>query len=143
MKKIVIFCLGLAFLVSCKFGEDKKGTNQTNENFAAPELRVITGKVVDDKRNKVAHAAIKLYLDDNDCMNAYTDVDGAFEFKVDELRIKDQSHFEVVYKGYSINMLSLRNFKDGKSIILSKKGKVVPAADYHVFYESIKSCGRK
>ncbi len=139
MKKSIFFCVSLIFLFSCK----SKGENKENGASVSPvKLRVIKGKVVDDKRKEIAFAAVKLYLDDNDCMNAYTDNDGAFEFEVDELRIKDQTHFEVVYKGYAINMLSLRNFEEKKPIALSKKGNVVTTADYHVFYESIKSCSR-
>ncbi len=137
MKKVIVFSLVLMLFASCK----SKGDSQKDESVvAAHELRVISGKVIDNSKKKIPFAAVKLYLDDDDCMSAYTDNDGSFEFKVDELRIKDQTHFEIVYKGYAINMLSLRNFKDGGSIILDKKGKVVPAADYHVFYESIKSC---
>ncbi|WP_109300459.1 hypothetical protein [Aquimarina sp. AU474] len=144
MRKIVVFGLCLVFLVSCKSKENSETDTDTNSSVStSEELRVIRGEVVDERRKKVAYAAVKLYLDENDCMSAYTGEDGAFEFKVDELRIKDQSHFEIVYKGYAEYLLSLRNYKEGTPIKLSKKGKVVPAAEYHVFYESIKSCGRK
>ncbi len=141
MKKTIIFYLCCLLLVSCK---NSGGGNGADGNFTATdELKVIQGKVVDEKRQAIAHAAVKLYLDEDDCMGAYTSDDGSFEFKVDELRIKDQSHFEVVYKGYAINFLSLRNYASNKPITLSKKGKAVPVAEYYIFYESIKSCGRK
>ncbi len=131
----------LVLFVSCKFGENKKNGNNTDESFTIPqELRTIQGTVLGERKKKIAFAAVKLYLDDGDCMSAYTDDNGFFEFKVDELRIKDQSHFEIVYKGYAEHLLSIRNHDNSKPIILSKKGKVIPAADYHVFYESIKSC---
>ncbi len=144
MKKVIIFCITLVLLVSCKFGENPKKGNETEENFTVSrELRTIQGVVEDGKGKKIAYAAVKLYLDEGDCMSAYTDTDGSFQFKVDELRIKDQSHFEIVYKGYAENLLSIRNYDDSKPIVLSKKGKVIPAADYHVFYESIKSCANQ
>ncbi|MBQ0735906.1 hypothetical protein [Aquimarina celericrescens] len=144
MKKVTVFCLCLIFLASCKSKGNSEGDNEADVNLIeSKELKIISGKVVGEKRKPIAYAAVKLYLDEDDCMHAYTGDDGSFEFKLDELRIKEQSHFEVVYKGYAINFLSLRNFKNDGSIILSKKGKVVPAAEYHVFYESIKSCGRK
>ena len=139
MKKIVIICLSLLFLASCKSKGDGADQNFTTSH----ELRTIKGTIVGDKGKKIAYAAVMLYLDDNDCMSAYTDDNGSFEFKVDELRIKDQSHFEIVYKGYAEYLLSLRNYEDDKPIVLSKKGEVIPVADYHVFYESIKSCGEK
>ncbi|GAA4274512.1 carboxypeptidase-like regulatory domain-containing protein [Aquimarina gracilis] len=141
MKKVTVLFTCVLLLVSCK---SKENNNQENNTLLkSEELKTIRGTVVDKKGKKIAYAAVKLYLDDDDCMNAYTNDDGYFEFKLDELRIKDQSHFEVVFKGYAITLLSLRNFVDNKPIILSKKGEVVSTADYHVFYESIKSCGRK
>ncbi len=140
MRKIVVFGLCMVFLISCK---SKENSETNSDSSISHELRIIKGEVVDEKRKKVAYAAVKLYLDENDCMSAYTGDDGTFEFKVDELRIKDQSHFEIVYKGYAEYLLSLRNHKEETPIKLSKKGKVIPAAEYHVFYESIKSCGRK
>ncbi len=143
MRKSIFFCLGLVLLISCNQVKGKKNNSESERITMPQELRMIRGKVVDSKRKKVAFAAIKLYLDDDDCMNGYTDNDGSFEFEVDELRIKDQSHFEVVYKGFAVNMLSLRNFEEKKPIVLGKKGELVTAADYHVFYESIKSCSRK
>ncbi|MEW7291309.1 hypothetical protein [Aquimarina sp. 2304DJ70-9] len=143
MKKVIIFCITLVVLVSCKFGENTKNGNEAEENFTVShELRTIQGTIVGEKKKKIAYAAIKLYLDEGDCMSAYTDTEGTFQFKVDELRIKDQSHFEIVYKGYAENLLSIRNYDDSKPIVLSKKGKVIPAAEYHVFYESIKSCAQ-
>ncbi len=144
MKKIVFFCGCFLFLISCKFNENS-GNNTEKETIVTDtkELKSIQGKVVDRKGKRIAYAAVKLYLDEDDCMNAYTDNEGLFKFKVDELRIKDQSHFEVVYKGYAIKMLSLRNFVNDRSIILDKKGKLVSVVDYRVFYESIKSCGRQ
>ena len=138
MRKIVVFCASLVFLASCKSKENS--SSDVDSNASGQELKVFKGKVVDDKRKSVEYAAVKLYLDDDDCMSAYTDAEGRFEFSVDELRVKDQSHFEIVYKGYSINMLSLRNFKENQSIKLSKKGDVIPTAEYHVFYEDIKNC---
>lgn len=146
MKKIIIFCLSLIFLVACKSKENSEQSSDTKGDIVvSPEPRVINGKVLDNKRKKVAFAAVKLYLDEDDCLYAYTDNNGAFEFKVDELRIKDQSHFEVVYKGFAVNMSSLRNYEKDKAVVikLSKKGTVVPIADYNIFYESIKSCGDK
>lgn len=143
MKKITIFCVCALLFVSCKSNENSRSNNEKDNVLSeSEELKTIQGTIKDRKGKKIAYAAIKLYLDDDDCMNAYSDQEGHFEFKLDELRIKDQSHFEVVYKGYAITMLSLRNFADNKPIILSKKGKVVSTADYHVFYESIKSCSR-
>lgn len=76
-------------------------------------------------------------------ISAYTDADGFFELTVDQLRVKDQSHFEVVFKGYAITILSLRNFVEDKPIILNKKGELVSVADYRIFYEDIKSCVNK
>ncbi|MBP2832315.1 hypothetical protein J8281_08960 [Aquimarina sp. U1-2] len=144
MKKGIVILMSLIFLVSCKSRENSNDNNDTGKSSGQLEnLKVIEGKVVDPKRKPIAYVAIKLYLDDNDCMNAYTSKEGTFQFKLDEFRIKEQSHFEIVYKGYTIHYVSLRNFQNGKSIILNKKGEVVPAAEYHVFYESIKSCGRK
>ncbi len=143
MKKIIIFCASVLLLISCK-SKENSGSNNGEDNVLSKseELKTIRGTVADKKGTKIAYAAVKLYLNDDDCMNAYTNDDGYFEFKLDELRIKDQSHFEVVYKGYSKTLLSLRNFVNDRSIILSKKGKVISTADYHVFYESIKSCAR-
>ncbi len=142
MKKSLIFCVCLLLLGSCKTKENSK-SNGSDENFTNNnKLREIRGKVVDVKGKSIAFVAVKLYLDENDCMNAYTDDEGNFDFKVGELRIKDQSHFEAVYKGYAINFLSLRNFEENKPIVLSKKGELVSVTDYRVFYESIKSCSR-
>lgn len=141
MKKIIILCLGLLFLISCKSEGNSKKNKETDSNLMnTPVLKVVQGKVVDNKRKAVAYAAVKLYLDENDCMSAYTDENGLFKLKVDELRIKDQSHFEVVYKGYAVNMLSLRNFTEDKPIVLSKKGKTISVVDYRIFYEDIKKC---
>ncbi|WP_128755264.1 hypothetical protein [Aquimarina sediminis] len=144
LKRIIIFCISLVFLISCKSKGDSNKKNQNGESHTGvPELSVIRGKVIDSKKQKIAYAAVKLYLDEDDCMSAYTDVDGFFELTVDQLRVKDQSHFEVVFKGYAINMLSLRNFTEDKPIILTKKGKIVSVADYRIFYESIKKCANK
>ncbi|MCK8522753.1 hypothetical protein M0D21_14300 [Aquimarina sp. D1M17] len=141
MKKIIVFCLSFVFLVSCKSNGNSDG--KSTDGIELPkELRVIKGKVVDRKKKKVPYAAVKLYLDDNDCMYAYTGEDGSFEFEVEELRIKDQTHFEVVYTGFAKNMLSLRNFENGGSIVMSTKGNVIPVAEYNVFYEAIKSCSK-
>ncbi|WP_066319503.1 MULTISPECIES: hypothetical protein [Aquimarina] len=139
MRKIIIFCLSFVFLTSCKSGNEKTD----GDAVVSSDLRVIRGKIVDSKRKSLGYVAIKLYLDENDCMNAYSDNEGLFEFKLDELRVKDQSHFEIVYQGYATKLLSVRNFENDKSIILSKKGDVVSVTDYRVFYESIKSCSRK
>ncbi len=143
MKKIVVFCLGLLFFAACKPKGNSSNKNASDLNAEEIiEYREIKGTVQDQKRNKIAYAAVKLYLDEDDCMYAYTDDNGSFEFKVGELRIKDQSHFEIVYKGYAINMLSLRNYKESTPIVMSKKGKVVPLAEYNIFYESIKNCDK-
>jgi len=140
MRTILLLLFTAIFLVSCKSqqkGEVVNG-NETIENITEDEL--LTGKVLTGRKKKMQYVAVKLVVDDNTCMKAYTDEDGLYDFLINPSKMKEDSYFEFVYKGYVKKQVPYTEIAKNGKITLSKKGEVVTTTDYRIYYEAVRSC---
>lgn len=137
--------LVLSFLISCE--STKKTTTvkeiYEEEVFAHKDKIVgndfISGKVMDDKEKPIYPVAIKLTIDNNTCLNAYTNFDGIFALTLDVSKINDNSYFEIVSKESKKTVL-FNKFIKNKIVILDKNGKIITEEAYLYFLEKIRNC---
>ncbi len=141
MKQLLLLFFAGTLLISCKSNQKSEFTDENDiEEIVSDEI--LTGKVIDRKRRKLSYVAIKLVIDSTQCMNAYTGEDGLYAFTINPAKIKDDSYFEVVYKGFVKKTIPYNEVVANNTIKLSSKGKVVTRTEYKIFYEEIRSCSR-
>ncbi|AXT57632.1 hypothetical protein J8L88_23220 [Aquimarina sp. MMG015] len=135
---LLLFAVTLLF--SCKTQQkgESLGGNEDIEAIAEDEL--LTGKVLGKRKKKMEYVAVKLVVDENTCMKAYTDKDGLYDFLINPSKLKADSYFEFVYKGYAKKQIPYSEIAEKGTVTLSTKGEVVTTTDYRLFYEAIRSC---
>ncbi|WP_299433062.1 hypothetical protein [uncultured Aquimarina sp.] len=140
MRSILLLLFVGSLLISCK-SQQKSETLSGNEDIETiTEDELLTGKVLGKRKKKVEYVAVKLVVDENTCMKAYTDEDGLFDFLVNPSKMKADSYFEFVYKGYAKKQVPYSEIAKNGTVRLSTKGEVVTTTDYRLFYESVRSC---
>ncbi|KAA1244014.1 carboxypeptidase regulatory-like domain-containing protein [Aquimarina sp. RZ0] len=143
MKSVILFSLVSVFLISCKSQQGKETVNETESLEVLNEDQgkiIISGKITNKKRAKLAYAAIRLVIDTNQCVGTSSNTKGKFELAVDVSKIKEDSYLEVVYKGYSKKVVPYTNFADGSAIVLDKIGEVISKIDYRIYYDGLQQC---
>ena len=140
MRIILLLLITSIFFVSCKSQQKGEDINETEtiENITEDEL--LTGEVRSNKNRRMQYVAVKLVVDENTCMKAYTDEDGLYDFLINPSKMKADSYFEFVYKGYVKKQIPYTEIAKNGKIKLSKKGDVVTTTDYRIYYESVRSC---
>jgi len=140
MRSILLLLFVGSLLISCK-SQQKSETLSGNEDIETiTEDELLTGKVVGKRKKKVQYVAVKLVVDENTCMKAYTDEDGLYDFLINPSQMKADSYFEFVYKGYAKKQVPYSEIAKNGTVRLSTKGDVVTTTDYRLFYESVRSC---
>jgi len=138
--RTLLLLLFVIFLVSCK-SQQKSETLNENENIETiTEDELLTGKVLGKKKKKIGYVAVKLVVDENTCMKAYTDKDGLYDFLINPSKMKPDSYFEFVFKGYVKKQVPYAEIAKNGTVTLSTKGEVVTSTDYRIYYESVRSC---
>ncbi len=133
---IFIFTL----LISCKSQQKGEQLSGNEDIEAITEDELLTGKVLGKGKKKMEYVAVKLVVDENTCMKAYTDKDGLYDFLINPSKLKEDSYFEFVYKGYVKKQVPYNEIAKNGTVTLSTKGEVVTSTDYRIFYEAIRSC---
>ena len=137
--KLLLLLIGI-FLVSCK-SQQKSETIGENENIETiTEDELLTGKVLGKRKKKMEYVAVKLVVDENTCMKAYTDEDGLYDFLINPSKMKEDSYFEFVYKGYVKKQVPYSEITKNGTVNLTTKGTVVTGTDYKIFYDEVRSC---
>ena len=151
--KAILFILVLVS-VSCKTNISKEPTkvDYIYDHIDYGELIMDRGKelgndniwgvIKDTDGNPMTLAAIKLVVNDSVCVNAYSNFDGQFGVLFDKNRITTNSHFVIVFEGYSRKIVPFNQFSEKEIIVLDKKSAIVTHQEYRDFYESIRSCTR-
>jgi len=132
LKLLLLLCV-VVLLASCKSQQKGEEVSGSEDIETITEEELLTGKVLDNRKKKMEYVAVQLIVDENTCMKAYTDKDGLYDFLINPSKLKPDSYFEFVYKGFVKKQVH-------GTVKLSKKGKVVTTTDYRIYYESIKSC---
>lgn len=123
-----------------------EGVEENNENMEVEEktktedISTVKGKVLKPDNTSISLVAIKLTLNDSECIYAYTSFDGTFSMQVDKSKITENSQLEIVIDDYARKIISFQEFFQSNEIVLDKKGKLVTYEEYRSFYETIKSC---
>lgn len=139
LKLLSLLCV-VVLLNSCKSQQKGEEVSGSEDIETITEEELLTGKVLDNRRKKMEYVAVQLVVDDNTCMKAYTDKDGLYDFLINPSKLKPDSYFEFVYKGFVKKKVPYAEITKNGTVKLSKKGKVVTTTDYRIYYESIKSC---
>ncbi|MDH7447530.1 hypothetical protein [Aquimarina sp. 2201CG14-23] len=140
MRSILLLFFIAMFLVSCK-SQQKGDPIDVNEDIGTiAEDELLTGKVLGNRKKKMEYVAVKLVIDENTCMKAYTDKDGLFDFLINPGKMKEDSYFEFVYKGYVKKQVPYTEIAKSGTVTISTKGEVVTRTDYRIYYEAIRSC---
>ena len=105
-------------------------------------IKTVQAKIVDSDNKPITLAAIKLTLDDCNCINSYSDFDGVFSVTFCSEQIKYDSFLEIIYQGYSKKVIFLRNLSSGDIIKLEKGDTIITEEEYRNFYEGIRKCTR-
>ncbi len=141
MKQLLLLAFTGIVLISCKTNQKGDSVDGGNlEEIISDEI--LTGKVIDNKRKKVGYAAIRLIIDESNCMSAYTDKDGLYAFTINPTKIKEDSYFEVVFKGFAKKVIPYKDVVANSTIRLTTKGTVITGTDYKIFYEEARKCTR-
>ncbi|AXT51636.1 hypothetical protein D1818_12610 [Aquimarina sp. BL5] len=140
MRSLLLSLFIITLLASCKSQQksDTLSGNEDIENITEDEL--LTGKVLGKRKKKMQYVAVKLVVDENTCMKAYTDEDGLYDFLINPSKMKADSYFEFVYKGYAKKQVPYSEIAKKGTVTLSTKGDVVTSTDYRLFYESVRAC---
>lgn len=140
MRVLLLLSFVLSLLVSCKSQQKGEGLTENEGIESITEDELLTGKVLGKRKKKMQYVAVKLVVDENTCMKAYTDEDGLYDFLVNPSKLNENSHFEFVYKGYVKKQVPYSEIAKNGTVRLSTKGEVVTTTDYRLFYEAVRSC---
>jgi len=139
MRSVLLLVI-IIFLGSCKSQQKSEPISGSETIETITEDELLTGKVLDKRKKKMQYVAVKLVVDDNTCMKAYTDKDGLYDFLINPSKLKESSYFEFVYKGYAKKLVPYSDIAKNGTVTLSTKGEVVTSTDYRIYYESVRSC---
>ncbi|MHA7055629.1 hypothetical protein ACWGOQ_0000300 [Aquimarina sp. M1] len=140
MRSILLSLFFITLLISCKSQQKGETLNESEDIEAITEDELLTGKVLGKRKKVMEYVAVKLVVDENTCMKAYTDKDGLYDFLINPSKMKADSYFEFVYKGYAKKKVPYTEITKNGTVRLSTKGQVVTTTDYRIFYEDIRSC---
>ncbi len=140
MKSVLLFLLAGMLLISCKSQQKTEVINEDEDIEEITSEELFGGKVIDKKKNKLSYVALKLVINNTHCKRAYTNEDGEFQFLINPSKIKDNSYFEVVYKGFVKKQIPYEEVVKNSTIVLSDKGEVVTRTDYRIYYEAVRNC---
>ncbi|WP_378180644.1 hypothetical protein [Aquimarina sp. SS2-1] len=140
MRSILLLLFIITLLASCKSQQKGDPLNESEDIQAITEDELLTGKVLGKGKKTMEYVAVKLVVDENTCMKAYTDQDGLYDFLINPSKMKADSYFEFVYKGYARKQVPYSEITKNGTVRLSTKGEVVTSTDYRIFYEDIRSC---
>lgn len=140
MKSILLFLIAGTLLISCKSQQKTEIVNEDENIEEITSEELFSGKVIDKKKNKLPYVAIKLVINNTSCKRAYTNEDGEYQFLINPSKIKDNSYFEVVYKGFVKKEIPYADVVKNSTIVLSTKGEVVTRTDYRIYYEAVRNC---
>jgi hypothetical protein len=141
-----IFMLMILLVFSCKTKQliepPKVIVYEDFQEEVIENQRWISGKILGEHKQPLSLVAIKFVLNEQQCLNAYSDLDGLFSINFNDDAVDTNSYFELVFKGYSRKIVPFSTMKVAQMnrILLEKRDTLITENAYRSFYEEIRRC---